>query len=211
MNFIIITYKTIIFYFFIMLSYRLMGKREIGQLGVMDLIISILIAELAAISIENYQDTILLTIIPITTLVLLEITLAKLSIKSNKIRTLLDGKPSTIICNGILNYREMTKLRYSIDDLLLQLRQNKIKSIEEVEYAFLEPNGKLSVFPYNKIKIKTKYPMPLIVDSKINYDTLKIIKKNKNWLDNILNNNNINIEDILYAFYNKNKIFYIRK
>ena len=79
----------------------------------------------------------------------MEVILAYLSIKSKKVRNFLDGKPSLIISNGKINYKEMVKSRYSIDDLLFQLRQNSIKSIEEIEYAFLEPNGKLSIFPYN--------------------------------------------------------------
>ncbi len=163
MDLVIITLKTIFFYFFILISYRIMGKREIGQLGTTDLIVSILIAELVAISIENFNDTILNTVIPITVLVILEVILAYLSIKSKKVRYFLDGKPSLIISNGKINYKEMVKSRYSIDDLLFQLRQNSIKSIEEIEYAFLEPNGKLSIFPYNLLKLKSSYPMALII------------------------------------------------
>ena len=137
MDLLIITVKTIFFYFFIILAYRIMGKREVAQLGITDLIVSILIAELVAISIENFNDTILNTVIPISLLVLLEVLLAFISIKSKKIRYFFDGKPSLIISNGQINYKEMVKLRYSLEDLLFQLRQNSIKSIEEVEYAFL--------------------------------------------------------------------------
>jgi len=162
MDLLIITVKTIFFYFFIILAYRIMGKREVAQLGITDLIVSILIAELVAISIENFNDTILNTVIPISLLVLLEVLLAFISIKSKKIRYFFDGKPSLIISNGQINYKEMVKLRYSLEDLLFQLRQNSIKSIEEVEYAFLESNGKLSIFPYNFLKLKSKF---FIIDS----------------------------------------------
>ena len=102
-----VIFRTVFFYFFVLLCYRLMGKREVGQLGVIDLIVSILIAELIAISIENIKDSIFLTIVPIIILVILEIFLAFISIKSRKIRTFLDGKPSLIICNGKINYNEM--------------------------------------------------------------------------------------------------------
>ena len=114
-----VIFRTTFFYFFVLLCYRLMGKREIGQLGVIDLIVSILIAELIAISIENIEDSIFLTIIPIIILVMLEIGLAFISIKSRRIRTFFDGKPSLIICNGKINYHEMVKQRYSMDNLLL--------------------------------------------------------------------------------------------
>ena len=96
-NLLIVTFKTIFFYFFIAFAYRIMGKREIGQLGVIDLIVSILIAELVAISIENVDSSIFITVVPITILVILEVVLAYVSIKSRKVRNFFDGKPSLII------------------------------------------------------------------------------------------------------------------
>lgn len=206
-----IIYRTIFFYFFIVLAYRIMGKREIGQLGIIDLIVSILIAELVAISIENIKDSIFLTIMPIIILVVLELVLAFISIKSRTFRTLFGGKPSLIIVNGNVNYKEMIRQRYSMDDLLISLRQNYIKSIEEVEYAFLEPNGKLSVFKYNLFKTKSNYPMPIILDGEIQKKALDYIKKNKSWLEQELSKKNLTIKDIFYAFKKKNKIFLIRK
>lgn len=211
MELVIITLKTIFFYFFILFSYRIMGKREIGQLGTTDLIVSILIAELVAISIENFNDTILNTVIPITVLVIMEVILAFLSIKSKRVRYFLDGKPSLIISGGKINYKEMVKSRYSIDDLLFQLRQNSIKSIEEIEYAFLEPNGKLSIFPYNLLKLKSSYPMALIIDGVIQNDTLAHINKNKDWLLEELHQSNLGVSEIFYAFYKKHKVYIIKK
>ena len=211
MDLLIITVKTIFFYFFIILAYRIMGKREVAQLGITDLIVSILIAELVAISIENFNDTILNTVIPISLLVVLEVVLAFISIKSKKIRYFFDGKPSLIINNGQINYKEMVKLRYSLEDLLFQLRQNSIKSIEEVEYAFLESNGKLSIFPYNLLKLKSSYPMPLIVDGKVQEDVLVEVNKSHSWLKKELAAKNLSSKDIFYAFLKKNKIYVIRK
>lgn len=210
MNLLIITAKTVLFYFFIILVYRIMGKREVGQLGITDLIVSILIAELVAISIENFNDTILYTVVPIGVLVFLEIFLAYISIKSKKVRNFFDGKPSLIIANGTLNFKEMVKLRYSLDDLLLQLRQNSVKSIEDIEYAFLEPNGKLSIFPYKPLKVMTSFPMPLIVEGIIQEDTLKQIKKDRSWLYHEMQKNKLNIKDIFYAFYKRSKVFIIK-
>jgi len=206
-----VIFRTIFFYFFVILCFRLMGKREIGQLGVIDLIVSILIAELIAISIENIEDSIFITIIPIVILVILEIGIAFISIKSRKIRVFFDGKPSLIICNGKVNYHEMIKQRYSMDNLLLSLRQNSIKSIDEIEYAFLEPNGKLSIFKYNFFKTKSSYPMPLILDGSIQKKALKHINKNMSWLENALNNKNLSFEDIFYCFYKNKKLFIIKK
>jgi len=204
-----ILFRTILFYFIIILAYRIMGKREIAQLGIIDLIISILIAELVAMSIEKTNESIFYTLIPISVLVLIEISLAYLSIKSKKIRILLDGKPQIIIKNGILNYREMIKSRYSLDDLLMQLRQQSIKSIDEIEYAILEHNGKLSIFKYQNNK-KSSYPMPLIIDGQIQEYTLRDINKTKYWLIKKISDKSLKIQDIFYAFY-KNKYIYIIK
>ena len=204
-------FRTIFFYFFVLLSYRIMGKREVGQLGVIDLIISILIAELVAISIENIKDPIYYTILPISILVILELTFAFISMKSRKFRTIFDGKPSLIICNGKVNYKEMINQRYTLDDLLLSLRQKSIKNIDDVEYAFLEPNGKLSIFKYNFLKIKSNFPMPLILDGEIQNKSLKFINKNSSWLKEELSKNNVDLSNVFYAFYKGKKIYIIKK
>ena len=197
-------FRTVFFYFFVTLAYRLMGKREVGQLGVIDLIVSILIAELVAISIENIDKSIFLTIIPISLLVIVEIILAFVSIKSRTFRTIFAGKPSVIINHGVINYKEMIKQRYSLDDLLACLRSSGIKSLEDVEYAFLETNGKLSIFKYNFLKLNSNYPIALIVDGVIQDKTLKEIHKTKIWLNLYLKKQGLELKDIFYGFY-KNK------
>jgi uncharacterized membrane protein YcaP (DUF421 family) len=203
-------FRTLFFYFFVTIGYRLMGKREIGELGVIDLIVSILIAELVAISIENYDRSIMLTIWPITILVSIEILFAYLSMKSRTFRNIMDGKTSIIINHGILNYKEMIRQRYSLDDLLLGLRQEGIKSIEEVEYAFLESNGKLSIFKYNLFKTDGNYPMPIIVDGVIQEVTLKNIHKTKLWLKTYLKRQNTDLTNVFYAFYKNHKVYLIK-
>ena len=203
--------RTLFFYFFVTFAYRIMGKREVGQLGIVDLIVSILIAELVAISIENVDKSIMLTIAPISLLVVIEVALAYLSTKSRWFRQIFTSKPSVIINHGVINYKEMIKQRYSLDDLLVSLRQASIKSIEDVEYAFLESNGKLSIFKYNLFKTDSAYPAPIIVDGVIQEKTLKNIRKNKIWIKLYLRNQNINLEDIFYAFYKNGKIYTILK
>ena len=203
--------RTLFFYFFVTIAYRIMGKREVGQLGIVDLIVSILIAELVAISIENVDKSIMLTIAPISLLVVIEVALAYLSTKSRWFRQVFTSKPSVIINHGVINYKEMIKQRYSLDDLLVSLRQASIKSIEDVEYAFLESNGKLSIFKYNLFKTDSAYPAPIIVDGVIQENTLKNIRKNKIWIKLYLRKQNINLEDIFYAFYKNGKIYTILK
>ncbi len=204
-------FRTIFFYFFVVLAYRIMGKKELSQLEVTDLIVSILMAELIAISIENIKEPIYLTILPIVVLVVLERILARISLKSRKFNLVMSGKPSLIIINGKLNFKELVKQRYSMDDLLLELRQKSIKSISDVEYAFLEPNGKLSIFKYNFLKTKSDYPMPLILEGIIQDVTLENMNKDKEWLIEKINRKNIDINNIFYCFYKNKKIYIIKK
>lgn len=202
----IIIYKTLLLYIFIIIVYRIMGKKEVGQLSIVDLIVTILIAELAAISIEQVDSSILVSIVPILVLVVMQITLSYISLKSNKFRNFIDGKPSVIINRGKVNFSLMSKIRYGLDDLLSQLREKGVKSLEEVDYAVLENSGNLSVFQ------KTKdYPMPLIVDGKLNMETLHLIRKDEAWLKRLLQKQNLTLEEIFYAFYTNNETYIIKK
>ena len=205
---IIVIIRTIFFYLFIFLIYRIMGKREVGQLSITDLIVSLLIAELTVISIENYDKSMLYSLIPIVLLVLLQCILSYISLKKPKFRIFLDGNPSVIIKEGKINYNEMLKQRYNLDDLLVQLRDKGYRSIEEVEYAILESSGTLSVFPYETGK--SPLPLPLILDGDIEEGTLKHLKKDKKWVYNFLDKKDIKLEDVFFAFYKDRNIFIIK-
>ena len=108
--------RTLFFYFIIVMAYRIMGKREVGQLGIIDLIISILIAELVALGIEKIDQSIWMTLLPMIVLVLLEVGLGYLSVKSRKINKLFGGKPTIIISNGKIVYKNLINQRYTLDD-----------------------------------------------------------------------------------------------
>ena len=211
MQLFMVVFRTVFFYFFITFVYRIMGKREVGQLGIIDLIVSILIAELVAISIEKTNQSIVLTIVPIFIIVLIEIGLAYLSIKSRRFRNIIQGKPAMIICDGKINYHELINQRYNLDDLLINLRQKMIKSIEEVEYAFLENNGKLSIFTYSDNLNKKIFPLPIIVDGKIEDKYLNKTPYSSKQLLSLISNNNLELDNIFYAFFQDKKIFIIEK
>lgn len=198
--------KTLILYIFIIIVYRLMGKKEVGELGVSDLIVTVLIAELAALTIEETDKSIFVSIVPILVLILSEIAISYIELKSSKARRFIDGHPSVIIKDGKIKFSTMTHLRYSLDDLILGLRSKGIKSIEEVDYAILETTGELSVFQNTK-----DYPLPIILDGKIDYHTLSEIEKDYNWVRSMLNKQHLKLEDVFYAFYAKNKTYIIRK
>lgn len=210
MDFLVVMYRTILFYVIITALYRFMGKREVGQLGIVDLIVSILIAELAAISIDNREESVFLSIIPIVILVLIQIGMSYMSLKFAKVRDCFDGTPSVMINRGVINFKEMVRQRYNIDDLLTQLRQQHIKSIEEVDYAVLENSGTLSVFKKKDGKFGD-YPLPLILDGEIQKDTVYQIKKSEKWIEKTLRDENVSLEDVFYAFYKDKSLFIIRK
>lgn len=201
--------RTFFYYFTILILYRIMGKREVGELGIIDLVVSVSIAQFASISIENYKEPLLHTLVPICLYATFQIVLALVSMKSFKIRNIIDGSASVIIKEGKINFKEMARQRYNLDDLLTQVREQQIKSLEEIEYAVLETSGKLSVFKYDDNK--KKYPMPLILDGQIQKETLKDIKKSERWVIDILKEENVRLENVFYAFYKNQKTFIIKK
>lgn len=210
MDFLIVLERTVLFYIIITLVYRFMGKREVGQLGIVDLIVSILIAELAAMSIDNRNENIFLFIIPIVVLVVIQVVMSYVSLKNKKVRDAFDGTPSVMINRGIVNFKEMVRQRYNIDDLLTQLRQQQIRSIEEVDYAILESSGKLSVFLKNNNQFGD-YPLPIILDGIIQNETLIQIKKSEKWINQVLKDEDVKIENIFYAFYKEKGLYIIKK
>lgn len=210
-TYLVVIFRTVVFYSLIIALYRLMGKREIGQLGIVDLIVSISMAQLASISIENYKDPLLLALIPVLLLALFQVVFAYCSLKFHKFRNIFEGKPSVIIERGKINFKVMVKEKYNLDDLLTQLREQGIKSIEEVEYAILETNGNLSVFKYNFFKIPSNLPLPLVLDGVIQPDTLNLLKKDEYWLNEMLDKENLILNEIFYAFYKGKKIYVIKK
>ena len=210
MSYFTVLWKTLFFYLLITVIYRIMGKREVGELSIMDLIVSIFIAELAAISIDNYKQNIFLSVVPILALVIVQLVVSRISLKSSKVRSILDGDPSMIIERGKVNFKEMLKQRYNLDDLLVQLRNRGIKSLEEVDYAILETSGKLSVFKRRDDKNRV-YPLPIIIDGKIQKDVLYQIGKDSVWLEKALLKENYQLDDVFYGFYQKNRLFLIRK
>ncbi len=210
MDLFIIIMKTFFIYFIVAVIFRIMGKREVGQLGTFDLVVFILIAELVAMALED-KNAFFFNLIPVVILVVLQILISRISLKNTKFRRFIDGKPVVIIKKGIINFKNMVEQRYTLDDLLLQLREKDVRSIDEVDYAILEINGKLSVFKKDDLKDKRIYPLPIILDGEVQFDNLYSINKTKKWLLNVLLEKNISAEDVFYAFSKGNELYIIKK
>jgi uncharacterized membrane protein YcaP (DUF421 family) len=187
--------RTLFLYFLILIIFRLMGKREIGELSHLDLVVFIMIGEMAVVSIENTEDPLLYSVFPMIILMLLQISLAYISLKNKRVRDLLDGKPSVIISNGQIDEEAMRKQRYNFDDLLMHLRDKNIKNVSDVEFAILETSGKLSVFEKKDQQEKQKETSnsygsiyPLILDGEVQEQNLAMLNKTNFWLRQQLRN-----------------------
>ncbi|MFT9599016.1 DUF421 domain-containing protein [Mesobacillus sp.] len=186
-QYFIILFRTVLLYLLILLIFRLMGKREIGELSILDLVVYIMIAEMASLAIENTKDPLVDTLLPISVLVIIQITLAMLSLKSKKFRDIVDGKPTIIINDGKIDEKAMRSQRYNFDDLLLQLREKDVGDIADVEYAILEPSGTLSIFQKKQGEQEgeqdsSSLALPLIIDGEVQEDNLGMIDKSSSWL-----------------------------
>ncbi|MFJ7637376.1 DUF421 domain-containing protein [Peribacillus sp. NPDC046944] len=176
--------RTLFVYLFILLLFRLMGKREVGELSILDLVVSIMIGDIAVLALEGNDEPFFGTIFPMLVLAVVQIILAFFSLKSVRFRYLMDGQPQIIINQGKIDEKVMRRQRYNFNDLLTQLREQGISDLNEVQFAILESSGKLSVIKNSQGK-KSKSietPYPLIIDGKIQENNLAYIGKDKYWL-----------------------------
>ncbi|MBQ7379633.1 MAG: DUF421 domain-containing protein [Clostridia bacterium] len=141
----IILFRTVLIYIFLIGTMRLMGKRQLGELEVTDLVITLLLSEIATIPITDKSTPLLYAIVPVVTLASFEVFTSGLTLKYPKLKKFLSPKPAVLIRNGKADRREMQKVRISLDELLSELRQKSISDINQVDYAILESNGKISI------------------------------------------------------------------
>ncbi len=178
----VIFIRTILIYILLLAVMRISGKRQIGEIQISELVTTFLLSDIASYPLTNPGIPILNAVIPIFTLIALEIIFSFLTTKCGRLKNLLDGKPSIVILHGTIQKKEMERLRLSMDDLLCELRLKSISSISDVDYAILEQNGQISVFPKNQNPLSHA----VIIDGKLNLLLLKQIGKNKRWLHEIL-------------------------
>ncbi|WP_146551219.1 DUF421 domain-containing protein [Rummeliibacillus sp. SL167] len=201
---LVISFRMIFLYFVILIIFKLMGKREVGELSVMDLVIFVLIADVASFAVDDPKRNLFESILPMIILLVIQVAISCISLKSKKIRDKIDGDPTTIIRDGVLFEQEMKKQRYNLDDLFQQLREQKIGSIQKIAYAFLEPSGNLSVF------MKDSLPpiLPLIVDGEIQKRHLQLIEKNEQWLrEELMKIGYKDTENIFYCCFEDGEIY----
>lgn len=218
---VLIAIRTLILFTMVVVGLRLMGKRQIGQLQPYELVVIILLSELAAIPMQNVGIPLVSGIVPIITLLLVEVAISYISLKSERARGIICGTPSVLIENGKIIEKELSRLRYNINDLLEQLRSKNIPNIADVEFAILETSGQLSVIPKSQrrpltpadVDISTSYegiPVTLIIDGHVFHKNLEKINLSEEWLRAELQKFNIhNFKDVLFASLDtEGKLFY---
>jgi uncharacterized membrane protein YcaP (DUF421 family) len=186
-----------------------MGKGQIGELQPFELVVTIMISALAALPMQDIRIPLIHGIIPIITLLIIQMIISELELKSETARKFFSGKPSILIKKGTINIAELRRQRFNINDLLEELRLQGYFDLSEVYYAVLESNGQLSIIPRSNLKpatkkevnvqcIQSEFPIALILDGKINNKNLRVAEKDEAWLANQLRKNNISSPNKLF-------------
>ena len=186
--------RTLILYLIIMIGLRLMGKRQIGELEPSELVLTMMLSDLATVPMQDFGKPLLSGVIPILTLLAMSMLLSQLSLKSLRFRSLVCGKPTILIENGKLKQDAMRKNRFTIDELLEELRGQGICDIQSVKFAVLENSGQLSVLPWPKeqpptvkqlrmdVKDDVALPRILVNDGRVIEKNLRDCGKSNEWL-----------------------------
>lgn len=205
----IIIFRTLIVYFALVTSMRLMGKRQLGELELPELVVAVLIADLASHPLQDIGIPLINGLLPIIILFCCETILSGAAMKSVKLRSLLFGRPCFLIEKGKINQNEMRKNRFTLDELTEELRSNGITDISLVEYAVLETNGQLNtlLFPLerpvtardvNAAPANNGYPVIIINEGRVMSRNLKIKGRDDNWLKKELKRRGIEFAENVY-------------
>jgi uncharacterized membrane protein YcaP (DUF421 family) len=199
----IVMIRTIILYILVVIILRLMGKRQIGEMEPFELVIAIMVSELAALPMQDVRIPLIHGVIPIVTLLILQLIVTILELKSEKAGAIITGTPSIIIKNGKIDIQELRNQRLAYNDLMEELRLNGYFNIADIQYAILETSGQLSIMPKNSATSVSRedlnlnipeenLPITLIIDGKLNEHNLKLANIDKAWLLNQLKAKSIN-------------------
>ncbi len=219
---LILIFRAVFLYIFVIIVMRMMGKREIGQLQPYELAITLIISELVTLPMENTGIPLVSGIIPVLVITFTQMLLSFITTKSQFMQDLISGTYTIIIENGNLIEKNMLKQKYTIVELLEQLRLNGVSKISDVQYAILETSGQLSVIlkepkrpvTAEQMNINTSYeglPISLILDGKLvtrNIDNIKITEKE---VKEYLKTNELKLEDVFYLSVDAQKEYYLQR
>ena len=222
-NLIISYFRTLVLYSVLIWVIRMMGKRQIGQMEPSEFVVTMLVANLASIPMQDEGLPLFTGLVPILTVLGMELVLSFLSMKSQWFRKLLCGKPVILIENGNILQQNLRKTRVTLDELTGHLREKDILDLKSVQFAILETNGNLSVFPYPKnrpasasdagIQVKKQFlPVTIISDGKLLTGNLTVAGKDRRWVDRVLAQNDATVATTWLLTVDKNDhILFYRK
>lgn len=215
--------RTVLLYLLLLVAIRLMGKRQIGQMEPSEFVVTMLVANLASIPMQDEGIPLFSGVVPILTVLGAELVLSVLSMKSIRFRKLLCGKPVILIENGNILQQNLRKTRITLDELTGHLREKDVLDLRSVQYAILETNGNLSVFPYPKDRpasareagVQTKkqyFPITVVSDGKLLHENLKKAKKDTRWVQRVLKEQQTQLQDTwLLTVDGADHIYFCRK
>ncbi len=203
--------RTAIIYILFTIAIRLMGKRQVGELQISELITTFMLSELAINPIQDISIPIAYALIPLVFLFAMEVITSFLVTKLPKFRRAFMGAPSIIIRAGVLDQKELSRLRISISELLSELRLKNVSKIEDVDYAILEQNGQLSVFLKGNSQASNGIAHAIIQDGCINYSALDEAQKSPDWIDTELGKRGLSLCEIFLMTYDEKGVINIIK
>ena len=174
--------RTLIFYFALIAVIRLLGKRQVGQMEPSEFVVTMLIANLASVPLEDWDIPVWGGLVPMGIVFLCERLISALCLKSIRARRLLCGKPVILVENGRLLEENLRRTRVNLDELTGHLREQGVLAVESVQFAILETNGAITVFPYPEGRQKQELPYTVISDGHIMTDNLRLLGKDEGWL-----------------------------
>lgn len=195
---IVIVIRGIILYALIMASLRLMGKRQLGELQPSELVVTILISNIASLPLENLSAPMLAGVIPVLTLVCLDVFMSGFMLKFHRFRRFVSGNPIILISHGKVNQKQLRSLRYTIDDLFEAMRESSIYDLNDVQYAIVENNGKINFYEKQQQGSTDNLNPPEIIirDGVIDHKGLIECGLNTNWLEKTVKENKLKVNDI---------------
>ena len=220
---LVIFIRTVILFILLNIALRIMGKRHMGELDISEFVTTLMISEIATVPLENPSTPLLISLIPIVTLMTLEICSSVMILKLPGLRTILNPKPNFLIYKGELNQSELKRLRLSVSELMSVLRQNNVSDISDVNYAIMEPNAKITVIAKKQASPPTVkdmslnvddsgIPHVLIDDGRVNEFNLKRLGKERAWLEKELKRNGLTEGDVfLMTVDDIGSVYIIRK
>ena len=215
--------RTLVLYLLLLVVIRLMGKRQVGQMEPSEFVVTMLVANLASIPMQDGGIPLFSGVVPIVTVLGAELVLSALALKNIRLRKLLCGKPVILIENGNILQRNLRKTRITMDELTGHLREKDVLDLRSVQYAILETNGNLSVFPYPKempasakdagIRVrKQSLPITIISDGSLMAENLKEAKKDTDWVRRVLQEKDAALSDTwLLTVDSEDHIIFLRK